>query len=263
MKKWIWMFLAVLIHVEGGEMGYVRDRVTPPDFSSVPACSGKVIGGDSPFVKHVQESIRLASEEEGKLSAGVLGIDGMTSAKGRFLLNHICSLENTVYFEVGSWKGSSFVSALYGNQGIRQGYAVEKWVRYADNGFDFGNVRDEFFGNVDSFLKGLPLKVYEQDCFSLDLEEVSEKVTVYFYDGEHREWDQKQAFLYFDGILADEFIAVVDDWNWESTRRGTFEAFEELGYEVLFEQYLPANFDGDLENWWNGIYVAVIRKGPV
>lgn len=247
----------------GGEAmaGYVRDQVTPPDFSVVPALYGKYSeDADHPFVKHVEKSIELASLEIGKLSPEVLKIDGMTSAKGRYLLNHICSLPNGVYLEVGSWKGSSFVSALYKNDRIRQAHAIEKWVRFADNGFDFGDVRDEFFANVQANLRGMPVTVHEKDCFDLSLDEIGEKVSIYFYDGEHRQKDQQEAFTYYDSVLADEFIAIVDDWNWASTRSGTFDAFDELGYEVLYERYLPANFDGDTANWWNGMYVSVIRK---
>ncbi|HSX25471.1 MAG TPA: class I SAM-dependent methyltransferase [Chlamydiales bacterium] len=262
MKLWIWFFLFGTVYAGDAEMkkSYVRDMSIPPDFSLVPACYGKVANEDCPLIQHVQEGIEQASREMGRLSLEVLKIDGMTSAKGRYLLNHLCSLPNAVYLEIGSWKGSSFVSALYHNEGLRKSYAIEKWVRFADNGFDFGDVRDEFYANVRAHLQGLSFKVFENDCFSLNLNEIPEKITIYFYDGEHRKKDQKEAFTYFNDRLASEFIAIVDDWNWESTRSGTFEAFDQLGYKVLFEQYLPANFDGDTANWWNGMYVAVIRK---
>jgi len=241
--------------------GYMRDQITPPNFSVVSALYGKCSeASEHPLVKHVEKSIEQASLEIGKLSAAVLKIDGMTSSKGRYLLNHICSLPNAVYLEVGSWKGSSFVAALYQNDRIRQAHAIEKWVRFADNGFDFGDVRGEFLANIQAHLKGLPLTVHERDCFALNLAEILDPVTIYFYDGEHRQKDQQDAFTYFNSVLADEFIAIVDDWNWESTRTGTFNAFEQLGYEVLYERYLPANFDGDTVNWWNGMYVSVIRK---
>lgn len=243
-------------------MSYVRDMSTPPDFSFIPACYGKLSTEDQnhSMIQHVQRSIEQASLEMGNLSAEVLKIDGMTSAKGRYLLNHLCAFPNTVYLEIGSWKGSSFVSALYQNQNMKKAYAIEKWVRFAENGFDFGDVRDEFYANVHAHLQELPYEVYEKDCFSVKLNEIPEEITIYFYDGEHRKQDQKKAFTYFNDWFASEFIAIVDDWNWESTRSGTFEAFDELGYKILFEQYLPANFDGDVANWWNGMYVAVIRK---
>ena len=85
-------------------------------------------------------------------------------------------------------------------------------------------------------------------------------VNVYFYDGGHTATTQEKAFTYFNPILDDLFIAVVDDWNWDCVVEGTFMAFDKLRYEVLFDIALPANGNGDLENWWNGLYVAVIRK---
>ncbi len=68
------------------------------------------------------------------------------------------------------------------------------------------------------------------------------------------------AFTYFDPILDDLFIAVVDDWNWDDVKTGTRLAFEKLDYHVLYEVELPASANGDTLNWWNGLYVAVISR---
>ncbi len=260
MKLWSWFFLFGAVYAGEMEKSY-RDVTKPPDFSSIPAYYGNPISEKShPLIEHVQKSIEQAARQKGKLSTEVLEMDGMTSAKGRYLLNHLCSLPNTVYLEIGPWKGSALISALYQNKGIQKAYTIEKWVRFSEDGFDFGNVRNEFHANVRAYLQGLPLKVYEEDCFSFNVDAILEKVTVYFYDGAHRTEDHKKAFTYFNDRFASEFIAVIDDWNWEDTRIGTFEAFDHLGYEILSEQYLPANRDSDKENWWNGMYVAVIRK---
>lgn len=37
-------------------------------------------------------------------------------------------------------------------------------------------------------------------------------------------------------------------------------AFKELHYNVLHEWSLPADYNGDEKNWWNGLYVAIIEK---
>jgi len=63
--------------------------------------------------------------------------------------------------------------------------------------------------------------------------------------------------------LDDTFISIIDDWNWKGVQTGTKQAFKKLGYEILFEKILPANFNQDRQNWWNGLYVAVIRKHPI
>jgi len=56
------------------------------------------------------------------------------------------------------------------------------------------------------------------------------------------------------------FEPSVDDWNWVRVRKGTFAAFRKLGYQILFERALPGERPLDDENWWNGLYVAVIRR---
>jgi hypothetical protein len=59
------------------------------------------------------------------------------------------------------------------------------------------------------------------------------------------------------------WIAIVDDWNFPEVPLGTKAAFEKLNYRVLFEVVLPAQHNGDVANWWNGLYVAVIHKPKV
>jgi hypothetical protein len=100
----------------------------------------------------------------------------------------------------------------------------------------------------------------ESDCFTVPLSHFNNRVQVYFYDGRHEEEDQFKAFTYFNDILDDVFIAIVDDWNYLPVQTGTRSAFETLGYTVYREWILPARCNGDLQLWWNGLYVAVIKK---
>lgn len=44
---------------------------------------------------------------------------------------------------------------------------------------------------------------------------------------------QEKAFTYFNSLLSQTFIAIVDDWNWDAVKIGTRNAFQTLGYEVL------------------------------
>ena len=53
---------------------------------------------------------------------------------------------------------------------------------------------------------------------------------------------------------------IVDDWNWDFVQQGTRDAFNELGYKILFEQSFLTGFNGDTETWWNGLYIVVIQK---
>jgi hypothetical protein len=205
------------------------------------------------LVQHVIESIAKARAEQSSLAPQVLDIDGMSSSKVRHFLNQLCSLPGVSYFEVGCWKGSTLIAALYNNQPV-QAIAVDDWS-------EFGGPRADFLRNIQRFLPSSPLQVVEGDCFSLNRESLFPlPVNIYFYDGAHDALSQEKAFTYFNDIFEDVFIAVVDDWNHPPVRQGTRAAFSKLSYEILYEEALPASRNGDRAAWWNGLYVAVIKR---
>ncbi|MCF7852560.1 MAG: class I SAM-dependent methyltransferase [Simkaniaceae bacterium] len=207
------------------------------------------------LIEHVQKSLECAIHHKSKLTLPLLQIHGMSSEKNRHFLNNICTLEGINYLEIGVWKGSTFFSALYNNLNINSAVGVENWSLDP-------HTRDYYFANLKKFKKLLPanLRMIEKNCFKISLKEFKEPIQVYFYDGRHEEEDQRMAFTYFNEILDDVFIAIVDDWNHPPVESGTRIAFKELGYNVHKEWILPARGNGDLELWWNGLYVAVVEK---
>jgi hypothetical protein len=60
--------------------------------------------------------------------------------------------------------------------------------------------------------------------------------------------------------MDDEFIYMCDDWNWPDVKNGTSRAIQSKNLSIVKEWDLPANGNGDLENWWNGLWVAILRK---
>lgn len=210
---------------------------------------------DAFLVKHVQNSIANAEKGQSKLSAEVLNMEGMSSPKVRHLLNNLCSLPKISYLEIGCWKGSTWISSLYGNgENMVSAVAIDNWS-------EFGGPEKEFKSNCAKFLKSLNYTCYSMDCFSVNPTTIVKKpVNIYFFDGEHRFEDQERAFTHYDSVLERTFIAIVDDYNWGQVREGTQSAFKKLGYKILFEKWLPADFNGDREQWWNGLYIAVIKK---
>lgn len=210
---------------------------------------------ESELIAHVKSSIENAKQGISQLSQEVLEIPGMSSAKVRHLLNNLCQKDDVRYLEIGCWKGSTWISAMFGNENsVRHAVAIDNWSQ-------FSGPEGEFLANCARFLPCFNFDYYSADCFSLKVEELfDEPVNIYFYDGEHSALSQELAFTYYNKVLDDLFIAIVDDWNWSKVREGTQEAFKKLGYQILYDISLPAKFAGDTENWWNGIYVAVIRK---
>ncbi len=206
------------------------------------------------LINHVKNSINLAKDEQSKLTAEILRLSGMSSTKNRCLLNNLLALPNSSYLEIGCWQGSTFISALYGNQEhIVSAIGIDNWS-------EFGGPRMQFEENCRTYLSS-GYQAYSLDCFSIDPTSIIKTpVNIYFYDGAHTAEAQRQAFTHYDSVLDSAFIAIVDDWNHGHARAGTFSAFSSLNYTVLYEAYLPARFNGDREEWWHGLYVAVIRK---
>lgn len=205
------------------------------------------------LIQHIKESIANAEKGISKLTPEILGINGMSSSKVRHFLNNLCTKPDTNYLEIGCWRGSTLVAAQYGNkETVANATAIDNWILGGS---------DEFFKNCDKYLSDINLTAYSNDCFDIAVDEIIKNpINIYFYDGEHKEIDHEMAFTYYTTVLDDVFIAVVDDYNWLDTRTGTKKAFEKLNYTVVYENHLPAAHNGDHEQWWNGLYVAVIRK---
>ncbi|KAF3363128.1 Uncharacterized protein PHSC3_000313 [Chlamydiales bacterium STE3] len=209
------------------------------------------------LITHVLQSIDNADKGISKLSQEVLEIDGMSSAKGRHLLNNLCTFPESRYLEIGSWKGSTWISALYANQNtVSEAVAIDNWMWTFSGGSEL-----EFVKNCETFIHGLNYRYHSHDAFTLSKYKLfNQPANIYFYDCDHSVLSHELALTYYDEVLDDLFILVIDDWNWEDVREGTLKAFSKLHYNVLFSIVLPAEFKGDKKNWWNGLYVAVIRK---
>jgi len=209
------------------------------------------------LIRHVINSINNAESGISKLNNEILNLEGMSGNKVRHLLNNLCSLANGKYLEIGTWKGSTFISALYNNEkSLKESIAIDNWSQ-------FSGPKKEFLDNAKKYLKKDQFQFIEKDCFNIDLSQIKTKINIYFYDGDHRVEDQKQAFTYFDAIFDDVFIAIIDDYNFMNVPEGTQQAFKLLNYKIEFEKYLPSpRFTPPFDNlgWWNGIYVAVISK---
>lgn len=206
------------------------------------------------LIEHVRESIEKGQNEFSALSIQVLGIEGMSSSKVRHFLNNLCSFPQTSYLEVGCWKGSTLIASLYKNESsVLQAFAIDNWS-------EFGGPKEEFLINIAEHLPLESIYFFESDCFSIDKRQIFKPINVYFYDGAHDPLSQELAFTYFDDVFDDVFVAIVDDWNMQQVREGTEAAFNKLKYNILFEEELWTERNGDTLSWWNGIYIAVIKK---
>lgn len=198
----------------------------------------------------IAEAIANASIGFTKLPNELLEMDGMSSRRGRILLNELCDFPCCSYLEVGTFKASTVLAASYGHCGS---------FISIDNFSGFGGARESARRNQERWRKECGWRLIEADAWTVEPEAVG-PINVFFYDGEHTETDQVRAFTHFHPAFENTFIAIVDDWNASFVRRGTRKAFRELNYTVLEERELYSCMNGDTAGWWNGMYVALVQK---
>jgi len=188
-----------------------------------------------------------------KLPESIFKIQGMSGKYFKNVLNNI--LSNTFikeYLEIGVWKGSTCVAGLYENQN-RLNYHI------IDNFCSFGGPKEEFEKNFQTFLNK-PSNIIDADCFSIKPSEHGIKnIDVYFFDGPHEKIDQYNALKYYYEYLNESFIFIVDDWNWEMVRQGTWDAIKDLNLNVHknIEHFTETQ---DSNTWWNGCSFFVLEK---
>ena len=207
------------------------------------------------YITHTNNSISNASKHISKLSPEILNIPGMSSAKVRHFLNNILEIDNARYLEIGVWLGSTFISAMYKNNSV-QSYAIDNFCE--KNGFI--SSKELFLTYCKIFLNRKSYEFIEGDSFKIDLSKIKLPINIYFYDGGHHVEDQEKALTYYDKILDDTFIYIADDYNFSEVSEGTKSGIKKMNYHIEFETVLPANGNQDYENWWNGLYVSVLKK---
>jgi hypothetical protein len=202
---------------------------------------------------HAETAVIDAINDKSKINDDILAIHGMSSRKGRHLLNNLCSLPDINYLEIGSWKGSTAISALYQNN-IQNYTIIDNWKICPPE------IQQALFDNFDNIL-GYPPNIIQEDCFSFNpLERGIKDIDIYFYDGEHEEVDQYQALTHYYDALSDNFIFIVDDTNYPPALVGTIKAITDKKLKINKHWTLQAGWGNDPFNFWNGMYVAVLSK---
>mmetsp|Transcript_24343 Transcript_24343/g.54892 ORF Transcript_24343/g.54892 Transcript_24343/m.54892 type:complete len:377 (+) Transcript_24343:39-1169(+) len=207
----------------------------------------------------------------------VLQVKGMSDSSVRHLLNNLASASGTNYLEVGSWRGSTFVSALANNEyTVDNALAVDTWAHAQNETQVFGTGEESlaaFEANVARFVSDGPSWLHMQRDFRTlrDLTFRTQghaydppgpiKFNVYFFDGPHEALDHEAALVSVLLHLSRTFVYLVDDWNYLPVQEGTFKAVVSLGLEVIWAETLGGGRpNGHTGPWHNGLWVAVLHQ---
>lgn len=210
----------------------------------------------------VRGAMNDAINLQGKLSDFVLDIEGMSGRKFRYFINNLLGrIYNPRYLEVGSWAGSTFCSAIYGN--TLRAVAVDNWSL-------FGGPVSHFFSNLSQCCSvQTRTSVVFEDFRKVDFGALG-SFNVYLFDGPHAYQDQYDGLAKAIDCLTEEFVFIVDDWNWDDVRTGTYDVIRDLGLDVVLVIEIRTTMDGSTpkliekrSDWHNGYFIAVLRKPGV
>lgn len=207
----------------------------------------------------LKRALDRAEARISKLPDHVLTMEGMSGVKYRHLINNLIeALPAARYLEVGSWAGSTLCSAIHGNRVTA--VAIDDWSQ-------FGGPVGAFRDNVSrSLSRETAVTVLSQDFRTVDYAALG-RFNVYLFDGPHEEADHHDGLTLPLPCLDDQFVFIVDDWNWARVRRGTEAAIARLGLTVRARIEVRTTDDdshpaisGPDSDWHNGCFIGVLEK---
>jgi len=198
----------------------------------------------------IKNCIENALKEKSKLTKDILAIDGMSSRFNRHLLNNLgAEFDRFNYLEIGVHKGSTYVSSLYKNNVINS-WAIDDWSQFQDQ-------TKYFIDNCNKF--NIPVNFISSNCFTVDTKEIRD-INFYFYDGNHWTDETKKGLTYFYDSFVDEFLYVVDDFEWLDVQLGVKIGIKECNLKIKYENHLESDVMNNEEGWWNGLGIYVLQK---
>jgi hypothetical protein len=164
-------------------------------------------------------------------------------------------MEGARYLEIGSWKGSTISAAMCGNS--MTCVAIDNWS-------EFGGPKNVFMANFDKFKGDNNATFIEKNCWDVDVSGLG-KFNIYMYDGNHTETSHYEALNHYLPCLDDEFIYLVDDWNWKNVRNGTLNSIKDNNWEILYQKTIRTKGNPKKpyrSHWHNGISIFVLGSPP-
>lgn len=206
-------------------------------------------------IEHITNAINKALADQSDINTDIYNVRGFSTPTMRRLFHELTNLEKCNYLEVGLYCGATFVSSF--NKGCFS-IGIENFTQP----FGVETVKEELEQNVNRFSQASGnVQLYDHDCFTFDISKLPH-IDIYFFDGEHSEESQAKALPYYFKSLKPTFIFIVDDYNWDSVRKGTEKGLAELSdkIEIVKDWKIRGLNSQDDEIWHNGAYIALINK---
>jgi hypothetical protein len=207
----------------------------------------------------VRDAFQDAMAMRGRLRDEAFRVHGFSGKKFRLFLNNLMSeVPEPRYMEIGLFNGASFCSALFKNKVRAVG--IDNWSEY-------GGKRQVFTDNLDKFrTEESDVEIIEDDFRKIEYDKIG-KFNILFYDGSHSEKDQYDGIFVPQPAMDNTYIMIVDDWNWDRVRKGTYNALHDRKLRIDYSIEVRTTFDGGMplvsganSEWHNGCIAAVVSE---
>jgi predicted O-methyltransferase YrrM len=194
------------------------------------------------FLRELPEQL----EDTSRFAEILEAVPGLAKPSNLALLNVAarCRAAGEAYVEVGTYHGTSLISAMVGNDGSF--VALDNWS-LGDGS------RAQLEANLAGF--GLDATLIEGDAFetlrSAALDGIA--IGVYYYDNGHEYEQQLDGMRLVEPYLASPSLVIVDDTDWERVERAVddYLAAQPRATEI----YRVDGKDSGHPEWWEGMRV--------
>ena len=217
------------------------------------------------YTQRVLKAIDDGNTQTSNFKPERYSIPGLSSNRVRHFLNSLCSYDDVVYLELGTYTGSTFFAATMGNKtkcigvddfsepNVRPVVERGQWT-------ECGNPYDTLVKNWQKYENGNAAFV------KASAEELTEedfggsKVNILFYDANHDIMAQMNNLNHLLPFLDDKFILIVDDANFDGVVEGAVTWAQENNLKCYFERKILSSVIESPVHWWNGIHIMVLEK---
>lgn len=216
--------------------------------------------------KALNDAIFMAEQDKSNLTEFERDLYGNSGRKVRHAINNVCNIkENSVYLELGIYRGSTLVSALYDSK-VSTAYAVDDFTidqkeahPYRETGWN--NVRNAFseLTTTHRLSKLLKPTIIESTADKVDVKKIVKKLDIIHYDLDEHHTNLESTIRHYIPILDKFTILLVSNWN----SKGVRDAWKRLGQtpgldiELIVEK--QSSNTGDTANWYNGFSISVME----
>jgi protein O-GlcNAc transferase len=202
-----------------------------------------------PALHALFDEFPISSQPNGRRFTRILDeVPGLTRENNLALLNLAASMlePGESYVEVGSYRGTSLIGAMVGNDDV-DFVAIDNFAMS-------GSSRADLEANLTHFALELPT-IIEGDAFEVvpGGALAGKSVGVYYYDDGHTYEKQLDGLRMIEPWLADRALLIVDDTDWPDVERATRDYLEQQPKARLLV-WIPGK-DNGYPAWWEGVKV--------